>query len=201
MPVHVRGEGEYELFETTANHRILVLSGKRWFAWIEGDRGEILVHSDSDHEKDHTIQKGRFYLVDFEEDPEFKDMPHLFLQEHGVFREVMLPNGLPTEGDPQKKVVWTENTLAEDDLENYLENPAPAGEGEDRMVRPEESNSDEEGASDGDLPIENYDELTVEEVTDRLDSLDEDALRRVRDYERAHKDRKTLREALDRRLE
>ena len=110
MPVEIRDQGQYELFETTHGHRILVLKGEHWFAWIEGQESPILVHSDSDHQRERTVRDGEFLVVDFHEDPEFKDMPHLFLQDGESFREYMIPNGLPTEQDHQKRVV-TDETL------------------------------------------------------------------------------------------
>jgi Protein of unknown function (DUF2795) len=136
MPVKVQAQGRYELLETTHQHRILVLDHKQWFAWVQGQQGEILVHSDADHQKDHTIQQGQFYLIDFEQDPTFKDMPHLFLQKDDSYEEVMLPNGLPTEKDHQKKVIKNEHRLPKDELTAYLKHPAPPGPGESRMSRP-----------------------------------------------------------------
>jgi hypothetical protein len=136
MPVKVQEQGHYELFNTTHQHRILVLNDKQWFAWVQGQQGEILVHSDADHQKQHTLQAGQFYLVDFEDDPTYKDMPHLFLQTDDRYEEVMLPNGLPTEQDHQKKVVKTDHRLPKDELTAYLKHPAPPGPGEARMSRP-----------------------------------------------------------------
>lgn len=121
MTVKIDDKGDYELFETTRGHRILVLNGERWFAWVEGQQGEILVHTDSDHEKDHTIQEGEFYLADFEDDPNYRDMPHLFLQNEDRFEELILPNGLPTEQDKQKKIVSTDETVPQDELTSHLE--------------------------------------------------------------------------------
>jgi hypothetical protein len=120
VSVKVEGKGNYELFETTRGHRILALNGQRWFAWVEGQRGEILVHSDSDHEKDHTIQEGEFYLANFEDDPKFQDNPHLFLQKGDEFQELIVPNGLPTEQDHQKTVVGTDETVSKDELTDHL---------------------------------------------------------------------------------
>ena len=259
MPVETRDRGMYELFETTHGHRILALNEERWFAWIEGDRGEILVHSDADHEKDRTLREGEFFVVDFEEDPKYKDMPHLFLQDGEEFREYMVPNGLPTEGDYQKKVVTTDERLPRKKLKQYLEDPAPAGEGESRMDRPGggsmanvthhlkgidfpatreelleyahdqdapdavikqlekigtagqlenmaevmeaigEARAVQQGSGWG-APIEDYDELTVDEAAQRLEGLEEDALKELRAYERKHKDRTTMLEQIDREL-
>jgi hypothetical protein len=120
VSVKVEDKGNYELFETTRGHRILALNGQRWFALVEGQRGEILVHSDSDHEKDHTIQEGEFYLANFEDNPKFQDNPHLFLQKGDEFQELIVPNGLPTEQDHQKKVVGTDETVSKDELTDHL---------------------------------------------------------------------------------
>jgi ATP-dependent Clp protease ATP-binding subunit ClpA len=50
------------------------------------------------------------------------------------------------------------------------------------------------------FPIEGYDELTVEEVSDRLEGLSREELRAVRDYEERNKNRDTLLEELDRKI-
>jgi hypothetical protein len=57
-----------------------------------------------------------------------------------------------------------------------------------------------EGLKDAQFPIEGYDELTVEEVSARLDALSTEELREVRDYEERTKNRDTILEQLDRRI-
>jgi hypothetical protein len=133
MPVRVLDQGTYELFETIHRHRILVLNGKRWYAWVRGQRGDLIVRSDSNHVMRRTLQLGRFYYVDFKDDPKFKDMPHLFLQRADRYREFLLPDGFPTRNDPQKLFVATRHTIAREELEQYLQHPAPAGPGEERL--------------------------------------------------------------------
>ena len=58
----------------------------------------------------------------------------------------------------------------------------------------------QEGLRDAQFPIEGYDELTVEEVSSRLDALSTEDLREVRDYEERTKNRETVLEQLDRRI-
>jgi hypothetical protein len=58
----------------------------------------------------------------------------------------------------------------------------------------------QEGLRDAQFPIEGYDELTVEEVSARLDALSTEELREVRDYEERTKNRETVLEQLDRRI-
>ena len=57
-----------------------------------------------------------------------------------------------------------------------------------------------EGIRDAQFPIEGYDELTVEEVNERLGALSTEDLREVRDYEERNKNRETILEQLDRRI-
>jgi hypothetical protein len=57
-----------------------------------------------------------------------------------------------------------------------------------------------EGLRSAQSPIEGYDELTVEEVSARLDALSTEELREVRDYEERNKNRETVLEQLDRRI-
>jgi hypothetical protein len=57
-----------------------------------------------------------------------------------------------------------------------------------------------EGLKDAQFPIEGYDELTVEEVSARLDALSTEELREVRDYEERTKNRETVLEQLDRKI-
>jgi hypothetical protein len=58
----------------------------------------------------------------------------------------------------------------------------------------------QEGLRDARFPIEGYDELTVDELSARLDRLSGEDLRVVRDYEEHTKNRDTILEQLDRRI-
>jgi len=120
MSVDIKDRGQYELFETPQEHKILVLNDKKWFAAVKGQQGDILVRSDSDHQKGRILQEGRFYFVDFKDDPKFNDVPHLFLEKGEKYQEVVIPNGFPTKEDMQKRVVWTDETISKDQLEAHI---------------------------------------------------------------------------------
>jgi hypothetical protein len=184
MSVKIKSQGDYELFKTTKQHKILVLDGKQWFAAIEGQQGDILVHSDSDHAKGESLQKGHFYMAEFKDDPKFNDVPHLFLEKGSSYQEVVLPNGLPTTRDHQKRVVWTNESIGKQELEQHLR-----GNGKSKGTK--------SSANGGRLPIANYDDLTVDEVRSRLGDLNADERKRILRYEEQHKGRKTLLAALE----
>jgi hypothetical protein len=58
----------------------------------------------------------------------------------------------------------------------------------------------QEGLRSAQFPIEGYDDLNVEEVSDRLEGLSVEELRVVRDHEERNKNRDTVLEQLDRRI-
>jgi hypothetical protein len=52
----------------------------------------------------------------------------------------------------------------------------------------------------GALKSANYDELTVDEISEKLDGLSTEQLKQVREYEKQNKDRETLIGLIDRKI-
>ena len=120
MAIRVKNRGRYELVEDQHGHRFLALGSRRWYAWIEGQKSPILVRTGPNHRKERILQRGRYFYVEFKEDPKFRDVPHLFLERDDGYQELLLPNGFPTGTDPQKRLVVSRHTLPKDELEDYL---------------------------------------------------------------------------------
>jgi hypothetical protein len=137
MKGKLENEGNYELFRTTKGHQILNLNDKSFFAVIEGQKGDMLIATDSDHEKDKTIKKGKFYLADFDDDPEFNDLPHLFLQEGNKYREWILPNDKPSQKDYQKKLVKTSNLVNKSKVDEHIKGNSNKGKDEGQRKDPD----------------------------------------------------------------
>lgn len=114
MSINVKRKGQYELFETTKSHQILVLDGTDYYAFIEGEYGPIIVKSDSDHQKDNTISQGEYVLFIAKDDPNWRDnVEHLELQQgEDTYKTYILPNGFPTERNHQKKLVESDETVS-----------------------------------------------------------------------------------------
>jgi hypothetical protein len=55
-------------------------------------------------------------------------------------------------------------------------------------------------SANGGFPIAGYEELSVEEISERLETLSEDQIKQLRDHERRTKNRKSLMEQFDRKL-
>lgn len=65
----------------------------------------------------------------------------------------------------------------------------------------EEKQKDKENRSpDRNLPIDGYQHMTVSEIDKKLDNLNDEQVKKIRDYEKRHKKRKTLLEKIERRL-
>jgi hypothetical protein len=56
------------------------------------------------------------------------------------------------------------------------------------------------GTSNGGLPIKDYDEMNVAEISEKLERLSTEELKKVRDYEKRNKNRDTLIEQIDRKI-
>jgi hypothetical protein len=113
-------EGTYEIFRTTKEHEILVLNEKEYYALVKGQKSLIIVKSDSDHKKDKTLKSGTFFYVDFKNDPEFNDIPHLFLEENKMYEEFILPNGFPDKNNTSKRLVIPEEKIPEIKFTKYI---------------------------------------------------------------------------------
>ncbi|HEY9687016.1 MAG TPA: hypothetical protein V6C52_08590 [Coleofasciculaceae cyanobacterium] len=113
MSIDIRRKGRYELFETTAHHRILVLDGQDYFALVQGAYGSIIVKSDADHRKEKTLSDGDYVLFVAKNEPNWKDtLEHLELRQgQDFYRSYILPQGLPTDRDAQKKFVESREAI------------------------------------------------------------------------------------------
>lgn len=134
MAVKIVREGNYELFVTENDNRILSLDGDT-FAIAQGQKGEILTGTGGDHQKKKTENRGNYKLVEFDDDARFTDLPHLFLADGSDYIEHVIPRGLPSEKGEARRIVFTDNRIGVQDLNGYLKSPR-SGEGAERRSRP-----------------------------------------------------------------
>lgn len=92
----------------------------------------------------------------------------------------------------------TDDLLA--DLSQLLGRPRQMAETARTKVRHPRGGGDGRGSGAGGFPIPGYDDLTAAQITSKLDGLSPAELRKVRDYEARHGNRKTVLGAVDRAL-
>lgn len=83
----------------------------------------------------------------------------------------------------------------EEEVAARIVNKQRAEFGETREARAEDRRGE---SPDSDLPIKNYDQKTVQQIEGRLDDLSPEELEEIEEYEREHRSRKTLSDAIDR---
>jgi chromosome segregation ATPase len=76
-----------------------------------------------------------------------------------------------------------------------------AEEAERQAEKAERSSSEAESQGDDDLPLADYDSLNIRQISEKLDQLSVEEIRRLRDYEVRNKDRSTLVNRLNLRIE
>jgi hypothetical protein len=76
-----------------------------------------------------------------------------------------------------------------------------AEEAERRAEEAERGSSEADSQGGDDLPLADYDSLNIRQISERLDELSVEEIRRLRDYEVRNKDRSTLVNRLNSRIE
>jgi hypothetical protein len=122
MKNKVKSEGKSELFKTTNKSTILSLDDKKWYAIASGQKGDMMIKTDSDHEKSKSLKKGKYYHVKFKDDPVFQDMPRLLLKKRTKYEEWLLPNDLPTSKKKRVKLIKQDKKISEEKLKKHIEN-------------------------------------------------------------------------------
>lgn len=114
-------QGDYELIETKRFNKILTLSEKGTYAWINVEgTGEILVSSHKrslradalkKHQTDYVLAVGKYRFYEVKDEPKLADTLHLeLLTGKGNWQGYLLITGFPTEKDksriiPTKEII------------------------------------------------------------------------------------------------
>jgi hypothetical protein len=78
--------------------------------------------------------------------------------------------------------------------------PATNGAQKSTEIAAKDAKGAQKNTETATFPIEGYDEMNLDEVSERLDGLSVDELKRVRKYEKANKNRGTLRKEMKQRI-
>lgn len=105
--------GTYKLIETAKQTKILIINGRRTFAWVNADAiGEILVTSHKKHKTDHVLSLGNYRLYEVKNEPKLTDLLHLELHAgNGVWQAYLLPLGLPNGGKARSRIIPTKEEI------------------------------------------------------------------------------------------
>ena len=180
-------QGQYEIFRTARRERVMVLDGDHfamepsYFTISEGAQGEFVARNAEDFDRHEILREGRFMLVEFQDDPEFQDIPYVFLERDGKFDEIYIPQGLPDEEGRRRRYIYTDHTIDAEQLEAYLSSPESESIEMERISAPS-----------GEPPMEDYFDLTAGDLAERIRQMQPAELRELEEYEAEHKNRSTV---------
>ncbi len=115
MNGELKSEGKYELFTTEDGKEVINFDNMAYYSFSKENDGEYMASTDPDPDKFSSKATGSYYFTGAkdEEDPRST----LYLEDGPEFRQVELPEGLPTRrNEPKKKVVRSKDRLGKEEV-------------------------------------------------------------------------------------
>lgn len=111
-------QGDYQLIETKGLNKVLNLSDKGTYAWINAEGiGEILVTSHKKHQADYVLAVGKYRLYEVKDEPKLADTLHLELTTgKGNWQGYLLISGLPTAKDKKNRIIPTKEIITKSSM-------------------------------------------------------------------------------------
>jgi len=121
-------QGDYSLIETKGLTKILTLSYKGIFAWVNARGiGEILVSSEKNFPASYTLAQGKYRIYQVKDEDKLTDTIHLELfVGRGLWQGYLLITGLPTTEHRKSRILPTEEIITKSGGINLLLTPTQA---------------------------------------------------------------------------
>lgn len=105
--------GDYKLIETKGLTKILSLSDKGTYAWVNAEGiGEILVSSHKKHQADYVLACGKYRLYEVKDEPKLADTFHMELSVgKGCWQGYLLVTGFPTNEHKKNRIIPTKEII------------------------------------------------------------------------------------------
>lgn len=106
-------QGDYQLIEIKNLSRILKISDKGTFAWINAKGiGEILNLTHKKQKAEYVLSVGKYRIYDVKDDPKLTDTLHLELSTgKGSWQGYLLITGLPTDKNKRSRIIPTKEII------------------------------------------------------------------------------------------
>lgn len=111
--IRLLNHGDYELTETKHLTKILRLSDKGTFAWINaGEVGEILVATEGQFKDLYILASGKYRIYEVKDEDKLTDTLHLeLLTGKASWQGYLLATGLPTPNHKRTRIIPTEEII------------------------------------------------------------------------------------------
>lgn len=114
-------QGDYQLIETKGLTKVMSLSDKGTFAWINAEGiGEILVSSHKKHQADYILAVGKYRLYEVKDEPELADTLHLELSTgKGNWQGYLLITGFPSDKTKRSRIIPTKEIITKSNIYSH----------------------------------------------------------------------------------
>lgn len=111
--IRLLGQGDYQLTETRGITKILRLSDRGVFAWVNaGEIGEILVATTNKFNDLYTLASGKYRIYEVKDEPKLTDTLHLELfTGKGLWQGYLLITGFPTDEHKRTRIIPTNEII------------------------------------------------------------------------------------------
>lgn len=113
--------GDYHLIETRGATRILELSGKGNYVWVNASGiGEILVFSQGQYQTSFILAQGKYRIYEVKDEDKLTDTIHLelFIGD-GIWQGYLLITGLPTGGHKRSRILPTKEIITKSNVSGF----------------------------------------------------------------------------------
>ena len=123
--IRLLNQGDYQLTEARDITKILRLSGKGVFAWINtGKVGEILVATSGEFSNLYTLASGKYRIYEVKNEPSLTDTLHLELfTGKSLWQGYLLITGFPTTEHKRSRIIPTTEIITRS---KHSESKAPS---------------------------------------------------------------------------
>lgn len=120
--IRLAKQGNYQLIETKRLNKILSLSEKGTYAWVNAKGiGEILVASYKKHQADYVLAVGKYRLYEVKDEQKLADTIHLELSTgKGNWQGYLLITGFPTAKDKRSRIIPTKEIITKSTSHSLL---------------------------------------------------------------------------------
>ncbi len=104
--------GNYRLYETKHNNRVLELDREKYVWLLAPKIGEMLVLTSLSHRVKNVISSGNYRLYNVKDEVDLTDLLHLeFFVGNGLWQGYLLPTGLPLISKKRSRIIPTSEII------------------------------------------------------------------------------------------
>jgi hypothetical protein len=126
MAIRRKEAGRYRRFEATTGDEIISFNNGRQYRIVRGPKDQMIILDDVERTPRRLLASGAYLVLESEGHRELGDGQRLLMDVYGSYEEAVLPQGLPSEEEPETLFVRLGVTRPRADLNRIMKEEAQA---------------------------------------------------------------------------